>query len=125
MRTWTFALLAGTVFGVATLSAPPAIAQTDNNKKNETNAGPLQPPKPYGDRGTTTLGNPPIAYPTRPNPNKKPQEYWKSRIITGPGYYGNTVIIFGNSPCFVPFYYRYGLQGYYDSGFFVVGGLDN
>src|ERR1051325_3044286 len=137
MRTWTHAsaaLIAGAVFAMAALPTHPALAQTDNNKKNETNknetnkhetsAGPLQPPKPYGDRGTTTLGNPPIQYPTRPNSTRRSLEYWKSRIISGPGYYGNTVIIFGDSPCFVPFYYRYGLPGYYDNGFFVVGGQD-
>src|SRR5438045_3223248 len=87
MRTWTLASIVGAVFAVATLPALPSIAQTDNNKKNENktnenktndnNAGPLQPPKPYGDRGTKTLGNPPIQYPTKPNPNKNPLEYWK------------------------------------------------
>ena len=124
MKSGTFASIAGATLAAVSLLALPAIAQNDkpNEKKNETNSGPLQPPKPYGDRGTTTLGNPPIHYPTRPNSNKNPLDYWKSRIITGPGYYGNTIIIVGDSPCFVPFYYRYGLQGFYDNGFFVVGG---
>jgi hypothetical protein len=89
--------------------------------------GPLQKPKPYGDRGTTgPLGNPPIAYPG-PNPGQAdPVRYWKNRIIANPGYGGGgTVIIINGTPCYAPMYY--GNPGYYDDSAvsmdFNVGGM--
>ena len=55
MRSRTFAIIAGTTITAVLLLTLPAVAQNDNkkdgNKPVENNAGPLQPPKPYGDRG--------------------------------------------------------------------------
>jgi hypothetical protein len=86
-----------------------ACAQSGNN------SGPLPFPKPYGDRGTTTLGNPPIRYQTRTNPNQNPVEYWRSRIISSPNYYNESVIIIAGTPCYAPYYYGYGLSGFYNN----------
>src|SRR5258708_9211601 len=110
MRTWSIGTLAG-CFVAAAFLAMPAYAQTDKQTENKTNSGRLQPPKPYGDRGSSTLGSQPIQYPTQPNTTRNPLDYWRGRIITGRQYYGNNIIIIGGAPCFVPYYYRYGLPG--------------
>lgn len=92
------------------------------------NSGPLQSPKPYGDRGTVgSIGNPPIQYPDPRAPRPDPYTYWKNRIISTGGYPGSTVIIVNSSPCYVPWYYGYGFGGqYYDSSSYArlrIGGL--
>ena len=106
-----------TVFTVMALAAP-VMAQRDEPQ----DSGPLQRPKPYGDRGTTgVIGNPPIAYPNRPRHGADPIKYWKDRIITSP-HGGGTVIIINGSPCYTPWYYGYAYPGYYSDSY-VYGGL--
>jgi hypothetical protein len=116
MRTRT-SFIPGAVFAAAILAvAVPTHAQQDPN------SGPLPNPRPYGDRGTkSALGNPPIRYQTKPNTTQNRLDYWQSRIISGPGYYGSTIIIVGGVPCCAPFYYGYGVNGYYDSSQFGIG----
>ena len=104
--------------------AAPILAQRDEPK----DSGPLQRPKPYGDRGSTgVIGNPPIAYPNRPRPGTDPIKYWKDRIITSP-YGGGTVIIINGSPCYTPWYYGYNYPTYYNDSYvyggFQMGGIN-
>jgi len=88
--------------------------------------GQLPMPKPYGDRGTRTLGDPPIEYPDPRQPPADPVNYWKSRIISR-GHGGGTVIIINGSPCYAPWYYDVGFFGpgrypyYYDASGLQAG----
>lgn len=79
-------------------------------------------PQPYGDRGSSTLGSPPIQYPDPRAPRPDPVSYWKSRIIsTGGGCGGSVIIINNGAPCYIPNYYAYGMRGpWYDSAQFSM-----
>jgi hypothetical protein len=117
MRTRKSSCILGGLVALAAFGTTiPACAQNDNN------SGPLPMPRPYGDRGTKSpLGNPPIRYQTKPNTTQNQLNYWQNRIISGPGYYDSNIIIIGGVPCYAPFYYGYGLNGYYDNSQYGFG----
>ena len=118
----------GLIMGMTVMTVGVATSQQDPRRES----GPLQSPKPYGDRGTQgVIGNPPIAYPTRPPAGADPVQYWKNRIIT-PRHGGGTVIIINGSPCYTPWYYNpgygYGYPGAYNDSYFYgnvqLGGVN-
>src|SRR5687768_13275781 len=120
------AIIRGTLaLGIAVILTAPALAQRDEHKKE---SGPLQSPKPYGDRGSRIIGDPPIHYPTRPPAGANPARYWKDRIIASPRHGGATVIIVNGSPCYTPWYYGYGFPGQYSDSYLYgnvnVGGFN-
>ncbi len=110
------ALIRGVLaLGLAASLTAPALAQRDRDNRE---SGPLQSPKPYGDRGSRIIGNPPIHYPNRPPVGAGPARYWKDRIISTPGYHGGaTVIIVNGSPCYTPWYYDNGFPGQYSDSY--------
>ena len=107
---------------VLTLAAP-ALAQSNRNReRDQRETVHLQSPKPYGDRGTRIIGNPPIRYPNRPPVGADPVQYWKNRIISNPGC-GGTVIIVNGSPCYTPWYYGPSYPGAYSDSY-VYGNVN-
>lgn len=109
------ALFRGTLALVlAVILASPALAQRDRDNRE---SGPLQSPRPYGDRGSRIIGDPPIHYPTRPPIGANPVQYWKDRIIATPRHGGATVIIVNGSPCYTPWYYGYSFPGQYSDSY--------